>query len=47
MSGGISDALPCDVAVGVDDEYGSGGEAVAVEVEYVVGDGDVVVFAGV
>ena len=43
----IADAFPSDVAVGVDDENGSGREPVTVEVEDAVIDGDIVVFAGV
>ena len=43
----IADALPSDVAVGIDDEDGGRRESIAVKVEYVVADGDVVVLAGV
>ena len=43
----IADAFPSDVAVGIDDEDGGRRESIAVKVEYVVADGDVVVLAGV
>ena len=43
----FADVFVCDVSVFVDDEDGSGGEAIAEEVENVVADGDVVVLVGV
>ena len=43
----IADAFPSDVAIGIDDENGSGREAIAVEVEDVVADWNVVVLTGV
>ena len=43
----IADAFPSDVAVGIDYEDGGRRESIAVKVEYVVADGDVVVLAGI